>query len=665
MANQVTYEVEGPGGVIYEVTGPEDATDEQLVAAARQQWELEQKDAAAGSAAQEEAPPKEGLVSRVAGGAVKELAGAADTGMQLLSGALAQPVGGLAGLGVALGAKAVGSDRAMELGAKANEKMNDWFTWEPVTEAGKKNQRAIAMLGEAAAPVMEKFSDVVEDMTSNPVTGERNPGLATVVHSSILAIPEVFGVKVGTGANAIKMAGLRDMKLAQRYQNNRRVAADLKKRRDVAAAEAERMGLKLTNYDVKDSVVQVAEGMAPDRHKAMDMEKMRESIVKSDAAAKAEINRLYEEARATRAFADVTPLQAAEHRATSVNIQRGFDVAEMPMYQKSMQEFRQLHETLPGSTMAVQAPGVKPPARIKSAGLNNVDILEQRLSRRIDAAKGADGRLTPEGVALIRLRKEMRKALNEQFDNGLIRGDQTAIDKWKAARGADRIYKQTFKADRVIRNMLVTNNATAREVYSWVIGASANGMKPQAARTVTRLKEILGPDHQGIKDLRRAVLRDVMEPLFAETPNFKAAVRSIDRLLLDNREVAAALDIDVKELETLKRGAHAARFAKEIGPQVTQGEITKIATRMIWGHDIAKAGVKVNLARKIADWAVDTGVMTPEKLAAKMAEVGYDRPMVAYDSPEMKDILIYGAMADPASDFEHEKEERKAALEGE
>jgi len=122
--------------------------------------------------------------------------GVAENIGSLVSGAIAEPVAGLAGVAQSLNPFA---DEGA--GAEAVNATRDALTFKPRTEVGQAQQQAI---GEALAPVGEALSDAEKFLGENTLKVTGSPALASIAHTLPTAALELLGIKGARKATAIK-----------------------------------------------------------------------------------------------------------------------------------------------------------------------------------------------------------------------------------------------------------------------------------------------------------------------------------------------------------------------------------------------------------------------------------------------------------------------------
>lgn len=600
-----------------------------------------------------------------------KLLGLADIGATLASQTAGQITGGLAGLGGMMTTGTLeGASNAYE--ATRNSVSN---IWTPKTEVGQQVFNELGELGEKAAPFLQWADDALYENVS-----QENPAVAGTIKSVLLGIPEVFGVK-GTS-----MKGLAGMKLPQRASQEVEFTFKMGNTMADAKKKAEALGIKLTNEDLRESVVQAADRISNARNRGADMDKTQELVQDAEKLAKEGVDNAFSLARMKKAFTSVKPFQAIvpdamKHYASI----EGFDLPKMPDLLARIRDLEQLDKRLPSLPNPEARPPVlegkphlpattvrrgplgeeihTPTANVSDASpvrketsyskvrLNEIEVLRRRITNDI---KGDGSKLRPytaQDRALMDLRTRIDRALNDEFDKAAITGDPEAMEAWKNAKALHREYVQNFRANRTVAKF-VANDANAEDLYRWAVGASAMNAKQQAAQVVTQLGKIGGAE--AVEPIRAAILRDVLKPMFGDAPNFPAVVRNIDNLLEQNPALAKAAGINVDELQTLKKAAHAARFVTPMSPKWDKTFFTRIMARLVFGHGIAKAGARMNVAHRIIDSVAGTGVMKEKDILRYFAELDLKRPLIQAKNPKYKEILAYGILSD-VSDMDEEE----------
>jgi hypothetical protein len=565
--------------------------------------------------------------------------GVLDIGSTVVTGAVGEIAGGIAGLaGILLPGEENQGTRWKDATASAitkdlwSDQANKWVagTGEFIKKHG---------IDKAAAKAGNVSRDAILAVSGG------NPVIATAIETGLRAIPEIalgWAPKASSVKTLLKIRKDRDV---------------LKTRYNDMVKSAEKAGYKLSNDELPASVVRVAENLAPEKHAAANMDEVAESVKKAHKQMGEDINDLYETARAKKGTMASKPFNALASEMEQDFFKRGFDVAKMPTLQGVLADLKNPSRVLPPSAKPPK-PKLNPftgePMPVKAKNprtieLQTLDIIEQRISKAIKGKKRGD--YTAEDAALLDLRTAMRQKLDEMFDADAVKGDPAAKEAWREARGASAKKKRLFNTDRTIRNM-VQQDESPEQVYRWLMGASAMGAKKQSAATVTRLKEILGDNHPSLTLIRQAAVRDVVMPAFEDVPNFPKLIRNIDRLANDNATLVKELNIPMKELQMLKRAAHAATKTHKELELLNRGWFLKTVNRVVFGHQIARAGAVVQFAHRLTDSVFRTGALRKEELIRHMMDLDTTQPLVTPKGPLWTEIVVRGAAVDALDDRE-------------
>lgn len=571
------------------------------------------------------------------------------TGMQTAKGAsaatgrmmrsvLAQPVAGIVGL---LGAAVGGIDKA----AAWKEGVEDAIVGAPDTVEEQRVMQDFNLLMEKAhiPQVLQAADDAfyktagANDSLNSISAG--NPELAAIIKTGIYGLPEILGLK---GMNIPKRA----IAAKRAIGANRQLAKEVKK-------QAEDMGLRLTNDELVDSILEAADRLSPTRVRGQGADAVQTGV--RDAAKKAEagIDAARADARKTRAYVPAKEIKELGEDLTIHLVDAGMDVARMPVVKGILQDMKRSTVQVPGDPKAMTKQ-----VRIKDLSMNTLDLLRRRVTEGIRH----DG--SNQDSALMTIRESLDAHLKDKFDTNAISGDPAAHAKWKEQRKLLADYEAKFDTDETVRRLL-TKDGTAEDVVRWAIGTNAQSAKINSAVVVRRIKDILGPNHKGVIAMRNSALKDVLQPLFGDKPNFRSAIKNIDNLLKNNASLASELAIPTDKLLTLRRAAHAGQFVRQPVPAILQKRwLSRLAASLIWGHDLAKRSRIVQLGHKIIDKLIGTGVLQ-ERDIVKHLMAGDDKvPFVDYDTPRMRDFLAGATLADIGILTEPEAEQRDGDIVG-
>lgn len=548
--------------------------------------------------------------------------GVLDTGATLASGALAEPVAGIAGL---VSAPFVGMEKANDV----IDRTRSLLTHSAWSDVGKWNEQQIGKVAEKVAPAMQWVDDKIGQVAGG------DPVIAAALKTAVIGIPSIYGMKGGGKALGTLAE---DAETAKSYVSaTEREAARIR-------AKGEKLGIEYNNDQLPASARAAAERLAPERERGANMSTVQTAIEQQAKTDKDAIDNMFEAARAKKAYVDVPAMQAVAAQSQRQFLKNGLDLREMPKVQTRLQQIMDLDRVLPGSAqeqaLAMGQRVAQPPYRIKSAGLNNIDVMDKRLTADLAGAK--PGNFTAEQKAIYDLRSNLRDALDEQVDNGLIRGDKSVIEDFKKAKEAYALYKENFKSDRIIKKM-VTEDASPEQLFTWLKGASAAGMRKEAAGTIERMKSILGPNHPAIQTTKMAFLRDTFQPLFkVEEGKFAqgamSTVHNIDKLLQENYSTVKALGIDPDELLTLRKSL---RAAAEAGPafKFDWNPITLFVARETVGSEIAKKAAMVKITHKILNSAIRVGKLGQSDIDRLLTQQPFDQPMFNPNQPGFRETM--------------------------
>lgn len=149
-------------------------------------------------------------------------------------------------------------------------------------------------------------------------------------------------------------------------------------------------------------------------------------------------------------------------------------------------------------------------------------------ARKIITSRIGDAKNNPNAAADYRALTEIAKQFDDQlervFDSALFRGDDTALQAIRDARGAFAQHQNTFRmrargddAGATIQK-IVDRNATPEEVANYVLGSSRVGDNGLSVRMFGRLKEMLGQDSPHLAEIRGAAWQKLTAGADAASP---------------------------------------------------------------------------------------------------------------------------------------------------
>lgn len=505
--------------------------------------------------------------------AARTAGGVGDVITSVVTGGLAEPIAGISGAAVSLFA---GNDA----GSNTVRAVRDAMTMDPSTAAGKR------FMEDLAEPMM-KIEEGADWVATKGSGG--NPLAATAIKTGLLAAPDILGTR-----GLLRTAVPKQMR--------------------AVTAQAEKLGINLKQNTLRTDVVKAAKDMTPDEV-GLALPALRRDLQAAKEASRQRVDAAYTKAREGRAFVDTAKTKGMAKGMTDELIEQGFDLEEMPKVTKTVKEIKNL---------ATKKPGVgKRKTPVLTAQLRDFEVVRKRVNKRI--ASATDG---SERAALYNVKNRMDDMLDDSFNEAAISGDPQAIKGWKDARAEHARYKKDFSEDRIVKNLLLDKEATPEMMSSWIQGASAMASKKEAARTIRRLKNIVGETNPAFEGMRKDYLLSVAEPLLRENPNFGGFINNYDRMIRKNPGVVKELGLNGSDMEQLRAFA---KIADNVAPRAgffDKGGLVGGVTRFIFGHQIARAAVRVGLARKFTNQMFGVDKITQREILKQLTEAEFGRPFV-------------------------------------
>jgi hypothetical protein len=509
-----------------------------------------------------------------------------DTGLDLLAvGDVGLTIGTGAASSItvaAAGAAAMLFGRDPEQTAREVEHYSQAGTWMPKGERGKE------LLEYIAEPLM-KLEEGASDLSWWLADG--NPAAATAIKATVLGYIELLLPSKGA------IRGMKTGKL-------------LRKRAAEMENLAHDLGVDISQSGLAASVVALAKRMTPDE-RAAHMPYLRDQLKAASEKAIARKDELYTEARASRSFVD-----RASASELSASIRKELELEGYVLSDKKMKNISERLDELAN---------MKPDETGTRINLKEYDDVRKKINT-MRQPKNA-----PENRALNIMNKRMGEFLDAEFDKlalnqgSALSGETAGVAAWKAARGASRDWHKRFNTDRVIKNF-INKDATAETMARWLLGASAMGANREAGAIITRMKHVLGENHPAIQGIRTDFLFEVASPLLhPDGPNFNQFIRNYELMIERNPTLVRELNLkkgDFKELHDLARLQKTLPLDKATARDVIK-RITTITSRLAVGHEIAKAGVKVNLFRDALNMSLQLDRITQKQMFYELAGIKY------------------------------------------
>jgi hypothetical protein len=469
----------------------------------------------------------------------RRTAGAGQVATSVITGAIAEPLSGIAGIAAGL----VGAIQGHGFNDPANAVKNavsDALTFQPRTSTGQE------MLEGLAAP-LKKFDDSVDYVATKLSLG--NELARTMIYTNIMGATNIAGLKLGSTVRASNNL----LKSQARIQ---KIADDL--------------GIDLEPADFASSIIEAAKDMTPSSRHA-NAAQLRDALIEASELQKA----------------------SALNKATLAEreLVQEFDLTEMPQLSKHIESIKNLDSRSPitGEHIDVQT----------AARIQDVQTVSNRIDKLLDSRQASpkvrrQPKTVREDLALHQFQGKLNNWLDQQFNTDMISGDPRSIRRWREATDARKAYNERFLEDRTIIQ-LMDRGATPGEVTSWLRGASAAGAKPAATRTVQRIRDILGDNHPSVEGIRQDFLYDIAAPLFNDAkPDWNGFIRSYDKTMANQGHLIEAMGLERKPMAQLREFAAQAQN-KAIKP-LFNADVAKSISVFMFGHSLAKKSLLVRAA---------------------------------------------------------------------
>src|SRR3990167_5601411 len=463
-------------------------------------------------------------------------------------------------------------------GAEAVSDVSNRLTYRPITEAGTR-------ISEAVAAPFEKLDQYADSIAFT--LGRGNPLASATIKTAILGLPAVLGLKGG-------------LRIPKAVRNMESRATDL--------------GIDLTSPQIRSQIGEAAQRIAPGV-RSETMPGVQSALREASDTAKTAVDAAYDRARATPARINARTFSEFNEQARQALA--SFDVETMPIVQRRLNELSVVDSFPPGTAVKLEA----------------IEQFRQRLNRNRPATTD-----TSQNAALNLIKRELDEFIDRQFNQDMIQGNPAAVQAWIDARGARAQYSRNFSDNKTIRQF-IEEEATPETMRQWLFGASSVGARREAGLVVKKLKEILGEDSPQLASIRQEMLLDIVEPLLRETPNLKQFITNYDRVVRTNSTLVNELaPFSRTGLEDLRMFAGAVEKTG-VGPQIMIN-LNTLTARALFGHAIARAGMKVSLAKQALDFIRGSGRSEHRKLMAEL--LGYDpsSPLISNTSLAASSIIL-------------------------
>ena len=438
---------------------------------------------------------------------LSELAGGVTSaGASLISGIVTTPLAGLYGSFKAL--KDYKNDPYLEGAAETIKYAQDKFVYSP--KEGSVGEDILKVL---AVP-FEGLDQMATEAGNATVEATGNPELATGAYTAVNSLPDLLGLKLkpkGTGANIVERGN--ELRGTSKGDN-------------IVTVQAAVNSARKRDYDHATSLFDEIKDLPPNYIDRRDIQGLPGVI--------------------RNTIQDKTAMT-------------GITLDEMPSLKALINDLENL-KTVDRKSIKGKPDLLEPSARTpkRDMGIEPHVVLSDLMEIR----KQATAKYTPnlakrnpsEHLALGLAIKQMDNHIDSLFNSDMVSGSTDSIGKWKKARSVWADYKKRFDENKVIQD-LGDASATPEQVVNWIYGASDLSLKPEAAATVKRIKDIIGKDSEAFYALQNEYLFKMLTPLLEDVPKLDTFVKRYENQVKNNKGLLDEIGIDTKELDKLAKSA--------------------------------------------------------------------------------------------------------------
>lgn len=468
----------------------------------------------------------------------EQLIGTGEMLLSLVTGAVTEPVAGIAGIVEGVSSFVSGDDAPLLRASERVQAVRRGGTRTPRTEAGRESMQAVA------APIEFFFNRVVSPIAETIGDVTKSPVAATIAQTAMETFPP--GMRPRPGA------------LVQRRQGRQRMAQMQETTGVDVGARPNVQGRQIAEAAEAQTGGQVA--------RAQNFDLIQQELTTARELARTNVDNLYAIARDTKAAIPVA--QMGTLNTNVIESMRNVDLIDKPNLQRRLTELESITQ-LPDTA---------------SVKLNALSDYRARLTKN----RGSN---PSENAALGVVKGQVDSFLDSMFNADMISGDPAAIQRWKDAREAFSGYKKNFDDNKVIQQ-LSTQQATPEQIKQWILGTSAVGAKKQAGSVVDQIGDLIGRDSPGFSAIRQETLFDILQPLLQENPNFPGFVKNYDTFVRNNPTLSKSLFPEsvtpMRELRDLVSST-----SKIQSPRF-QFNLTQAIVRTYFGHALSKGQARMS-----------------------------------------------------------------------
>lgn len=576
------------------------------------------------------------------------LAGA-DVAGTLVSGAVGQAAGGLAGLGaLVVGMGAEGSSDVVK-------NVSDAVTWSPKSEYGQ-------AFFDAVAPAAQSVDQAVKDTSMYVARG--NPAVATALETGLNAGLILFGpgsVKAGvtaglkagaaSGAKAGVKAGLKTTwkegtlgKVHTAEVAKKAQQAQIKKISSDLVANAEKLGIELHRERIHESVRRVAEGQSSPARGAGFGEVSRE-LNAARLAEKSKVQQKWDDFRAQQHFTDVSWAKGTARQLAEELAADGFNVQSSAVM-SSLEDLMGLQTQI---TTKLAKTGLGPRQAPKNILIKRQELKELQAIREKLIKRQKDLRGSSDGAAVSRIGQRLDEMLDSQFKADAAKGVDAPWQAWKEAKDAYGAYKDNWNEHKFVRDLIADPAMTPQKLASTLLGTSSMLGGKEASRVYDHIMMLTKNSPQVKMAVHGSVMYDLMKPLLdnpeATAGHFRAVANNFRRFRKENPELIKSMGLKEEDMVTIQHAARVAEHTKKASAFGVFDTVLKGITRHLVGHEIAQAGFRVKLSEKILNRALKRDVTSHRQMLSEFAGITTEPLTSAISGKELAGAMGRGELA--------------------
>lgn len=334
------------------------------------------------------------------------------------------------------------------------------------------------------------------------------------------------GFASGPAANIGDAGQLIPLSKGARLQDPKKLALE-NMARSGAIDDASQARMLQADYAQQDKIKSVLDNIAGGAPEGEALAQVGKTLQSGYKDIKRDVNKLYSDAQVIRkVFVKKAPIsEGFVPNVKNIIYKQGFDA----------ESFTPETERILGKVTG----GALADAKISAINLEKMEFWRRQVSNRANDAKG-----TAEGVLLGKVLKEYDNFMGRLPAEALKAGDDDALEAIQKARKMRRAQGVLFETNKVIKNIVQSDNLTNEELANLVLTGTGRGRNINAgtAKNIRAIKRAAGVDDEDvIVDLRRGTMARVIDKATSNLQRQGTDIQMIDpgKLLKELDNIAA------------------------------------------------------------------------------------------------------------------------------